>query len=246
MAKPASLPEWASDTNFPAGVEPEAGTPTKVAPTSGQETNGWRPDQVPTAQEMNYWQNLVYQWLQYLDGSNFDDDVEITGNLQVDGDTIFVGSLDAQAVSGTDFSVTAGNYKFDDRLWLIAPVELPDHIEGASPTGHTTGKSGVELANDASDHFFRLPFVPAEYRLTKVEVVVDGANTGSMSLMTVDQSDGTWSPVTGATGIGVSGGKHTLIPSTPADNGAYILKCVTAGSGTVMRLVVVKLYADNV
>lgn len=65
MPKP-DLPEWAVDTNYPAGAEPEAGTPTKVAPTSSQADIGWRPGAKPPAQEMNHWQNLVHQNFEYL------------------------------------------------------------------------------------------------------------------------------------------------------------------------------------
>lgn len=56
-------PEWATDANFPAGPEPEAGSPTKAAYTTGQATIGYRPDQIPTAQEQNRWMNLVYRWV---------------------------------------------------------------------------------------------------------------------------------------------------------------------------------------
>lgn len=67
MPRPATpAPEWASDANYPAGPEPEAGFPTKVAPTSGQADVGWRPDQIPPAEEENWWKNNVWLWLAYL------------------------------------------------------------------------------------------------------------------------------------------------------------------------------------
>ncbi len=67
MPKPVTaVPTWASDTNYPADAEPEASTATKVAPTSGQATIGWRPDQIPTAQEQNYWMNLIGDYVAWL------------------------------------------------------------------------------------------------------------------------------------------------------------------------------------
>lgn len=105
MAKPASLPEWASTTNYPAGAEPEAGTATKVAPTSSQEDYGWRPGAKPPAQEMNYWQNLVYQWINYLDASEIDDDLTVTGNLTVEGDTFLGDAVGDDTTITGDLSV---------------------------------------------------------------------------------------------------------------------------------------------
>ena len=63
VPKPASMPAWATDDNYPADAEPEAGSPTKVAYTLGQATIGWRPKGRPPAQELNTWMNLVYQWI---------------------------------------------------------------------------------------------------------------------------------------------------------------------------------------
>jgi len=68
MTKPASIPTWAIDANYPLDAEVEAGTPTKVALSTGQAGHGWRPNQVPTAQEMNTQLNLLGQWTSWLDG----------------------------------------------------------------------------------------------------------------------------------------------------------------------------------
>lgn len=63
--KPSALPLWASDTNFSTG--PESGTPVKVEPSTGAKQQGWVPGQPWRGPRMNWWQNLVYQWTQYLD-----------------------------------------------------------------------------------------------------------------------------------------------------------------------------------
>lgn len=65
MAKPTESINWATSTNYPAGAEPEAGTPTKVVP-SGHDTVGWRPEEFPPAQYLNYWMHAVQLWIQWL------------------------------------------------------------------------------------------------------------------------------------------------------------------------------------
>lgn len=94
MAKPASLPEWATLTDYPAGAEPEAETPTIVEPTSGQKASGWRPGQTTTAQQWNWWRNLVYLWTAYLDAGALEGDHTIDGDLDVTGDVSATGNLE--------------------------------------------------------------------------------------------------------------------------------------------------------
>lgn len=67
MTKPTQVPNWATDTNYPADAAPEESSPTKVAPTLGQATIGWRPKARPPAREMNWWKNLVGRWTAWLD-----------------------------------------------------------------------------------------------------------------------------------------------------------------------------------
>lgn len=68
MAKPTDTAAWATDANYAAGAEPEAGTPTKVDSTSGQKASGWRPGAEPPAQNLNAWQYAVHLWLLWLNG----------------------------------------------------------------------------------------------------------------------------------------------------------------------------------
>lgn len=66
MAKPASVPTWATDTNYPASVMPWASSPTKVQPPSGLIATGWQPEDPPPAQYENWLKNLQGQWIQYF------------------------------------------------------------------------------------------------------------------------------------------------------------------------------------
>lgn len=66
MSRPSSVPTWATNTNYTGG--PASGTPSKVAPSGSAQAEGWEPNQKPGAQNQNWWQNLVGQWLNWLAG----------------------------------------------------------------------------------------------------------------------------------------------------------------------------------
>jgi hypothetical protein len=66
MEMPDRLPQWATDTNYPAGAAPEAGAPIKVEPTSAKKAVGWRPSELPPAQYLNWWMELVHRWIDWL------------------------------------------------------------------------------------------------------------------------------------------------------------------------------------
>lgn len=68
MARPTTFPTWATNTNYAGG--PDAGTASKVSPSAGRFADGWRNNDVPPAQEQNFWQNLVASWVSYFDNGN--------------------------------------------------------------------------------------------------------------------------------------------------------------------------------
>ena len=72
MSKPASLPSWATDTNFSSG--PKSGSATKIEPSAGAKGQGEVPGQPYRAERHNWWMNLVYQWASYLNGITSDTD----------------------------------------------------------------------------------------------------------------------------------------------------------------------------
>src|SRR5574343_1509343 len=65
MPRPAQLPTFATDATYDSG--PESGLATKVAFTSGEMAQGHRPASAPAAPKLNWWQNLVGQWVTWLD-----------------------------------------------------------------------------------------------------------------------------------------------------------------------------------
>lgn len=90
--KPSSLPRWAD-----VGGD-------IVEPTSGEKNVGWEPDTKPPAQYFNWWQNLVYQWMQYLnDGAlsgahTFSSTVGITGAVSA-ASAALTGALTAASAT---------------------------------------------------------------------------------------------------------------------------------------------------
>jgi hypothetical protein len=82
--KPSTLPVWSTDTNYTNG--PKVGTPTKVDPGLGKMEEGWLPSEPPPAQYQNYWQNLTYQWCDWVNEgkSSFDVDKHIV-ETDIDG-----------------------------------------------------------------------------------------------------------------------------------------------------------------
>src|SRR5580704_6031113 len=61
---PTSSAAFATNTVYAAGSE--TGNPNKVTPVSGRLADGWSPETPPSAQQMNWWFNVVYQWIAYF------------------------------------------------------------------------------------------------------------------------------------------------------------------------------------
>jgi hypothetical protein len=91
MSRPASLPIWATDTDYSAGSDAWSGQPNKVDP-AGQVAQGSVPSTKLPAEWFNFLQNLNGQWLQYF------------ADIQVQNWTGFIGPV----VGGQ-----AGDYLFE-------------------------------------------------------------------------------------------------------------------------------------
>lgn len=66
MPAPSPSPsQWANDANYTNG--PEAGNPTKVTPSTGVQNEGWIPNDKLYPQWLNWWQNLVGLWVDWLE-----------------------------------------------------------------------------------------------------------------------------------------------------------------------------------
>lgn len=77
MSRPADIPTWSTDENIDDPGSTWDGTPTKVAPGSGMQADGFVPDKDVGAQHLNWLLNLVGGWIEYF-GSIIDSNDEHT------------------------------------------------------------------------------------------------------------------------------------------------------------------------
>lgn len=87
MSKPATLPVWATDGG------------TTLEPSAGEKAAGWGASDKPPARWMNWWQNNVYAWAQYLNGLPTDNDFR-NANFTWGGSHIFSSAIQVPATDG--------------------------------------------------------------------------------------------------------------------------------------------------
>lgn len=66
MAKPSTVPTFATSANYPASSQPWSAGVTKVQPPAGLIATGYEPEMPPPAQYENWLKNLYGQWLQWM------------------------------------------------------------------------------------------------------------------------------------------------------------------------------------
>lgn len=66
MSKPTTLYTWATNTNYTGG--PAVGTPSKSAPSSGLQAEGFEPGTEPGAQTFNELVSNIFIWLAFVNG----------------------------------------------------------------------------------------------------------------------------------------------------------------------------------
>lgn len=71
MPKPTTIPTWATDATFTDPGETWDGASNKTDPGAGKRTQGYVPTEMPGPEQFNFDQNLVGDWLAWLD-TNFD------------------------------------------------------------------------------------------------------------------------------------------------------------------------------
>lgn len=112
MAKPLSNFTWSTQTNYTTG--PDIGTPTKVAPSSGERAEGFVPDTAAVPQNMNSVLSEIAGWLLYVAGLASDSEflsaiqgwVEETGFTFAEEQT-FEGGVNING-AGTGLTLTGG------------------------------------------------------------------------------------------------------------------------------------------
>jgi hypothetical protein len=119
VSRPDTLPEWATDTNYPAGSDPWSGLPTKRAPSAGEIAQGAEPNTGLAAQHFNYQLGLIGDWVAYLDGvaaAYFGDGSD--GACVFDGTNTFAFA----SKSGNDYTLTRDVYAASMTFTLSATL----------------------------------------------------------------------------------------------------------------------------
>ncbi len=242
--KPSSTPEWSSDTDYPADAAPEASTPTTVEPSSGKKATGWRPQEKPKAQNLNWFQNLTWLWLVYLsdgdfqDPATFDDTVGITGRLsaleKIYCTTGYYGAAGATALFPAGLTTASLHY--------TVPVERVVQTILSFENGGTNHTQGISqwIFSTSGDSVYYPLDVDVDDQITQWRADLDKLTSGSTTftgdIVSVDsggETSATGSPVTnslnapGHTIFGASG-----LTITVAAGKQYYLKLTPGGSIT--------------
>lgn len=109
MVRPTTMPQWASNNV----TLPQAAIPNKAQPTIDLRETGFDLFSLPEAQEENFWRNLVYLWVEHLDGvlgtslgvATAAEAQAFTVNRLIDGAGL------AQAFQGNNHSLSSTGYQ---------------------------------------------------------------------------------------------------------------------------------------
>ena len=153
MPRPTSVPSWATDTNYPNDAGPDAATATKIEPSSGYKAVGERRDSGIVAQYGNWWRNLVYKWVKWLD--DVTNGLENSSNLNIAARVDLSNPVN-QVLGGLCARGTAG--------------------PGFVNKGHVTTANGNATIDLAMADVFLVPTQSANhvYTISNVDVVLSG------------------------------------------------------------------------
>lgn len=136
MSKPATQPRWAT-----------GGGALITTPSSGAQDTGHVPDTAPTAQLFNWFWNLVYQWIAYLDAFNasiatkFGAVAVTTSDRQVADVLQYRAELaalhNAIGVSSPGFSISMADVASNGAGTLVAVGSASGEIYTSSTLGRT-------------------------------------------------------------------------------------------------------------
>lgn len=248
MPKPSlGATRWATDET------------NNTAPTSGQRDTGWTANQTAVSSYFNALAKAYYDWFTYIDAGVWDDDLDITGNLTVGGNTTLgnaagdtttvAGPVTFTTGLGAHFPLGSYKFKFSEQRTVRYEFTLNDVVSCDQSVTRTAGYSGITIPQATNALYLRLPSFNENYRLKKVVVHVGNVNTGgSMTLCTGVWLDATpFQNVTGAVGIAEVAGTYTLTPSSPSTGAvSYIVKVVSNAVTGDMTIFGADIYLDSI
>lgn len=143
MAKPTDLPNWATDNI------------NNVEPSAGKQADGWANGEDADSSWFNWWMNLVYMWIAWLDGL-FDANSSLT-----------LPSNSFVKVQGT------GSYKHGTKTITLSPNSgIQRQAAGLAYSAFNAKVSGVNL-----EWCIPIP-LPAGKRITAIRAKVKDHATG--------------------------------------------------------------------
>ncbi len=166
MAKPSTVPTWATDTNFSSG--PASGSPTKVNPAGAPNVvQGSVPGEGAAAEFLNWLFNILCDWIGWVaDGSSAGAsdahlvETDATGETVVRGITATSASGESVTVRGSDgITYRQGDVPDADTnidgasedTWLCAtPTAARSHhlLEASATTALVAGQRTVIYRKD--------------------------------------------------------------------------------------------------
>lgn len=133
-ARPADLPEWASNTNYDSG--PDAGTVTRVKPSAGELGNGFINGVAnsPDAQAFNWIGGSLSDWVTYLAELGRTAVYTVSGTNVADG-TKFTLTEDS---ADTGYTLSSDEVEVDDEGTYLVTWNLSVRTDDASsPYDHS-------------------------------------------------------------------------------------------------------------
>lgn len=169
MGKPSVRYHWATLANYGGG--PASGTATRVAPSSGLQDEGWRPDDEPGAQVANALFGNFADWIAYLDANAVD------GSLVIGGAAVTIANTTFTATSGTPGSLTATAHGLQTG---DGPVRV-SNSGGGLPGGLASGTDYWVIVVDANTLRLAVDRTNA-LRATPIPVTITSNGTGTQTL----------------------------------------------------------------
>jgi hypothetical protein len=136
MAKPVTLPLWATDTTNTTIGAVENGQTVKLEPSTGVKQQGWIAGEEAPARWMNWLLNNIYTWAVYLDGLATDaqflaNDFNFTGDNSFTGTSLFLGYTEVPGM------VSNGNVAINGTLFIntgTLQLNAGDGVFGSAKT----------------------------------------------------------------------------------------------------------------
>lgn len=152
--KPTVVPEWATDgTNV-------------TTPLSGQQDTGWTANELDVGPYDNWFKNKCALWLNWLnDGDVSFNDVEVLGDLEVDGAALVEGNL-----------TTVGSHYFQTAIEHQIPVFDTVEVGGATSALGTMRRTFS--AFDAAERIVYPVRAAVGEEITKWELYIDDTSGG--------------------------------------------------------------------